>query len=192
MPISQIAAGVSGVVANTRTLVLRLVRTRLPSTSAISVGMDAWRRRLRIIQYVNPPPQDVIPDLSETILREEGPRVLNWMLQGLHKTRQDGWKLCQSSRQQRIVDDLLLECESHVRFVRDCLQRSPSQQMTVDTCYEKFAEYCARRGWDTVTKAHFSGLVEDAIRREFGLPRRNDIAGPNGQAQRGWKGIGWK
>jgi hypothetical protein len=31
-----------------------------------------------------------------------------------------------------------------------------------------------------------------AIRREFGLPRRNDIPGPSGQAQRGWKGIGLK
>ena len=153
---------------------------------------EAWRRRLRIIQYVNPPPQNIVPDLSEIILRQEGPGVLNWMLQGLSKTREEGWKLNQTARQQQIVDDLLLECESHVRFVRDCLQRHTSQQMTVDACYERFAAYCVKRGWDTITKAQFSGLVEDAIRREFGLPRRNDIPGTNGQAQRGWKGLAWK
>jgi type II secretory pathway component PulJ len=35
-------------------------------------------------------------------------------------------------------------------------------------------------------------LAEDAIRREFALPRRNDTTGASDQGQRGWKRIGWK
>ena len=48
------------------------------------------------------------------------------------------------------------------------------------------------RSWDTITKAHFSGLVEDPIRRELGVSRRNDVVGATGMAQRGWKGLAWK
>lgn len=162
------------------------LRVKLPGDA------DALRRRLRIVQYNNPPPREVIADLSDDILRDEGSGVLNWCLDGMYRIRADGWKLNLSQRQQGVVDDLLTECESHVRFVRDCLTVAPSRVVTVEECYETFAEYCVRRGWDTVLKAHFTGLAEDAIRREFGISRRNDIIGNSGKAQRGWKGISWK
>jgi hypothetical protein len=109
------------------------------------------------------------------------------------KLREDRWRLHQSLRQQRIVDDLLGESDSGVRFVRDILRRSASSDsITVDECYERFNAYCVNHGWDAITKAQFSGQAEEAIRREFGFSRRNDIIGPNGKAQRGWKGIGFK
>jgi P4 family phage/plasmid primase-like protien len=153
---------------------------------------DAWRRRLRIVRYENPPPEKVIADLSEVILHNEAPGVLNWMLEGLRRVRDDGWRMGISPRQQKIVDDLLTECESHVRFVRDSLRKHADGSLTVDEIYERFCDYCVTRGWDTMPKAHFSSLAEEAVRRELGASRRNDIAGPNGKAQRGWKGIGWK
>lgn len=153
---------------------------------------DAWRRRLRIVRYENSPPEKVVADLSESILAEEGSGVLNWMLEGLTRVRADGWTLGTTARQQRIVDDLLTECESHVRFVRDSLRKEPIGSLTADQVYEKFSDYCVRRGWDTLAKAHFSTLIEDAVRRELGISRRNDIFGTNGKSQRGWKGIGWK
>ena len=153
---------------------------------------DAWRRRLRIVRYENPPPEKVVADLSESIVAEEGSGVLNWMLEGLARVRNDGWTLGTTPRQQRIVDDLLTECESHVRFVRDSLKKDAVGSLTVDQVYERFSDYCVRRGWDTLAKAHFSTSIEDAVRREFGISRRNDIPGTNGKSQRGWKGIGWK
>jgi phage/plasmid-associated DNA primase len=153
---------------------------------------DAWRRRLRIVRYENPPPEKVVADLSETILAGEASGVLNWMLEGLNRVRNDGWRLGTTLRQQRIVDDLLSECEAHVRFVRDCLRKDATGSLTADQVYERFSDYCVRHGWDTMPKAHFTGLMEEAVRRELGASRRNDIAGPNGKAQRGWKGVGWK
>jgi len=154
--------------------------------------IEAWRRRLRIIQYAKPPPRHIIPDLSDIILREEAPGVLNWMLAGLDKTRQAGWKLDQTPRQQGIVDDLLTECQAPFQFSRDCLRQDASGSLTSDQVYERFSDYCVARGWDTIPKARFTTLIEDAVRRELGISRRNDITGPNGKAQRGWKGIAWK
>jgi len=44
---------------------------------------DAWRRRLVIVNYDRPKSTAVIPDLAEKILKDEGPGVLNFMLDGL-------------------------------------------------------------------------------------------------------------
>jgi P4 family phage/plasmid primase-like protien len=155
--------------------------------------IEAWRRRLRIIEYSKAPPQNVIADFDKILLEQEASGILNWALAGFMKLREDRWRLHQSLRQQRIVDDLLGESDSGVRFVRDILRRSASSDsITVDECYERFNAYCVNHGWDAITKAQFSGQAEEAIRREFGFSRRNDIIGPNGKAQRGWKGIGFK
>jgi P4 family phage/plasmid primase-like protien len=72
----------------------------------------AWRRRLAIIEYRNPKPENVITDLSEQILAREASGVLNWMLEGLEKVRADGWQLHLIPGQQKVMDDLLLESES--------------------------------------------------------------------------------
>jgi putative DNA primase/helicase len=50
---------------------------------------DAWRRRLVIINYEKPKPENVIANLSEQILENEGSGVLNWQLEGLEKVRAD-------------------------------------------------------------------------------------------------------
>src|SRR5206468_580284 len=82
---------------------------------------DAWRRRLVIVNYDRPKPPVVIPDLAEKILREEGPGVLNFMLDGLESLRAANWDLRLNEAQQRCVDDLLLESDSHRVFVSECL-----------------------------------------------------------------------
>ncbi len=79
---------------------------------------DAWWRRLAIIEYRNPAPQKKIANLSEIILRDEAAGVLNWMLAGLDKIRADDWQLHLTAGQQKIVDDLRLESDSHGVFVQ--------------------------------------------------------------------------
>lgn len=71
-------------------------------------------------------------------------------------------------------------------------QQERAKSLTVDECFDRFAKFCAARGWDALAKADFSSLIEDAIRRQLGVSRRNDIPGLNGKSQRGSKGLGWK
>ena len=85
----------------------------------------AWRRRLVPIEYRKPKPEKVITDLSERILAREASGVLNWMLKGLEKVRADGWQLHLTSAQQQLVDDLLLESDSHTVFVREKTHTRP-------------------------------------------------------------------
>src|SRR5581483_11992213 len=60
--------------------------------------VDAWRRRLAIVEYNKPKPEKVIADLDRLILEREGSGVLNWMLEGLDRVHADGWQLHLTNR----------------------------------------------------------------------------------------------
>lgn len=149
----------------------------------------AWRRRLAIIEYHNPKPEKVIADLSEQILAREASGVLNFMLEGLEKIRADGWQLYLTVPQQKLVDDLLLESESHTVFVRESIAGDAEEQLTVADCYAGYVEFCNDRGWRALTRNKFGAVIGDAIVHQFGITPRHDIRNGNGKPQRGWKGI---
>lgn len=149
----------------------------------------AWRRRLANIEYRNEKPEIVIADFSEQILEREASGVLNWMLEGERKIRGDGWKLHLTPAQQKVIDDLLLESESHTVFVRESLARDPEEQLTVADCYAGYVEFCNERGWRAHTRNKFGGVIVDAIVHQFGVTPRHDIRDENDKPQRGWKGI---
>ena len=153
---------------------------------------EAWRRRLAIIQFAKAKPERVIADLSEQILREEGPGVLNWMLAGVEVLRADGWQLRLSDGQQRRVDDLLMESEADAVFAKECLFRDGTESLTVTECYEAYVDFCSARGWTLMPKRKFSASIADTVTREFGLTLRHDIAIGEEKPQRGWKGLGCK
>lgn len=149
----------------------------------------AWRRRLAMIEYRNPKPEKVISDLSEQILAREASGVLNWMLEGLEEIRADGWQLHLTAAQQKLVDDLLLESESHTVFVREGLAREAEAQLTVADCYAGYVEFCNERGWWALTRNKFGAVIGDAVVHEFGITPRHDISDGKSKAQRGWKGL---
>jgi P4 family phage/plasmid primase-like protien len=149
----------------------------------------AWRRRLVNIEYRKPKPKDPIADLSEQILAREASGVLNWMLEGLEKVRADGWQLHLTSAQQQLVDDLLLESDSHTVFVHEKLIRDPEAQLTVADCYAGYVEFCNERGWRALTRNKFGAVIGDGVVHQFGITPRHDIREGNGKPQRGWKGI---
>lgn len=56
---------------------------------ALQGDVGAWRRRMLIVRYESPPPKRIIFDFAELLIREEGPGILNWMLQGLYQLLED-------------------------------------------------------------------------------------------------------
>ena len=131
----------------------------------------------------------MIVDLSEQILAREASGVLNWMVEGLEKIRADDFQLHLTPAQQKVVDDLLLESESHVVFVRESLARDVQEQLTVADCYAAYVELCNEHGWRALTKNKFGAVIGDTVVHQFGITTRNDIPDSKGKDQRGWKGI---
>ena len=150
---------------------------------------DAWRRRLLIIPYLKPAPGRKIANLSEIILRDEASGVLNWMLAGLEKIHRDDWQIVVNEGQQKLVDDLLLESDSHGVFVREGLIRDGEAQITVADCYAAYVDFCTGRGWAALARNRFSAAIGDVIVRHFGIAQRHNIPDEHGKPQRGWKGF---
>jgi P4 family phage/plasmid primase-like protien len=150
---------------------------------------DAWQRRLLIVSFKNKRPKRPITDLSEQILAREGSGVLNWILDGLHKLRAEGWRLDMTSDQRRVVDDLLGESDSATNFVRDRLCAAPEATLTATACYTEYVRYCAERRWRASSRKIFGNVIGELIASQFGLSARHDIDGGDGKRQRGWKGV---
>jgi putative DNA primase/helicase len=150
---------------------------------------EAWRRRLAIVPYRKGKPLQVITDLSEQILAREASGVLNWMLEGLEKARAAGWQLHLKPTQQKLVDDLLLESESHVVFVRESLGRDSAAELTVPDCYAAYVEFCNQREWSPLGRNKFGQVIGDTVVHQFAVTPRHDISDAQGKDQRGWKGI---
>lgn len=151
----------------------------------------AWRRRLAIIEYSQAPAAKPIPDFDKILLRDEGPGILNWMLEGLKKLEADGWQLKLNDEQQERADSLLLESDSVRVFTRDMLLKDQGLSVTVSDAFDAYTEYCQERGWMPVPRYDFGGQIEKAVASQYGLALRHDILDfTHYKPQRGWKGLG--
>lgn len=150
---------------------------------------DAWRRRLAIVRFQSERPVNPIADLSEQILAQEGPAVLNWMLRGLGKLREEGWRLTMTAQQERVVEGLLGESDSPRMFVREGLVAQDGAQLTSAACHGAYVKFCEDRGWRSMTRKAFGNVVGEIIARQFGLRVRHDVDNDDGTLQRGWRGV---
>jgi phage/plasmid-associated DNA primase len=151
---------------------------------------EAWERRLRVIEFPHRVREDeVIVDLGKMLLETEGPGILNLMLEGLKKLSSAGWLLKTTERQHKIVDDMIHESNSLLRFARDCLMPDGLGVLTVGECYKHYCDYCASRGWTAIERNRFSNEIEQWVEDKFHIRRQNDITGENGKDQRGWHGL---
>jgi P4 family phage/plasmid primase-like protien len=158
-------------------------------TAHLEGDTEAWRRRLAIVDYHKAKPTQIVADLDRQILTTEASGVLNWMIEGLDKIRADGWQLHLTTKQQKVVDNLLLESDGHNLFIREELTRANGGQLTVEDCFAAYVEFCTERGWTSQTRNKFARLIADAVARTFGITVRHDIGDEHGKAQRGWNGL---
>lgn len=150
----------------------------------------AWLRRLVTINYTQPPVSKPIPNFDKILLRDEGPGILNWMLEGLKKLAADGWNLTMNAQQKARVENLLLESNNLTPFMRDCLQKDDKVSITVSDTYVVYTEYCKGLDWKPMARYEFGSQIEDAVATQFGVTMRHDVKDASQKAQRGWKGIG--
>ena len=112
------------------------------------------------------------------------------MLDGLYALRAANWQLALSPRQQRRVDELLLESDSVNVFLRErVVSDSLAPGLTVSECYGAYTNFCTDRGWNAVERNHFGREAPDMVQRLFRLVTRHDIKGTDGKSQRGWKTL---
>lgn len=140
------------------------------SNSRLKVKLDgdasAWRRRLLMVHYDRPPPEERIPDFAGLLVREEGSGILNFALRGLAELRgcldSDG-RFPRSDRQTESIDRLLDESDSVRAYVREGLWKKAGCTISVDDVVNEYLKFCEKKGWDGVTEKQVKDQLKDLI-----------------------------
>jgi putative DNA primase/helicase len=151
---------------------------------------EAWQRRIKIIVF-DRQVQKPDPNISSRIIAEEGPGIINWMLEGLRLLREDfqlegRWRL--SPKQEQRIEDLLAESDSLRAYVREAVVEDREGSVTTEELFRGYLQYCEDRGWDAHSKRVFQTDMPPVIQDRFNLRIRHDIRRGAFQ-KRGYKGI---
>lgn len=149
----------------------------------------AWRRRMLIVDYERASTAKPVKNFDDVLLRDEGPGILNWAIQGAIQLLQDldkTGKFQMTEAQIRRVDDLLSESDSVRSFVKDCVVKEQGARITIHDLATAYRDFCEDRGWEPLRERRFESDVPEAMMEFHRLPKRTDIKGIEGKNVRGF------
>ncbi|KXA97733.1 hypothetical protein AKJ37_02425 [candidate division MSBL1 archaeon SCGC-AAA259I09] len=104
-----------------------------------------WRRWFVIETRDSIPKEEQDPDIVDKILENEREGVLNWMVEGYLKFKENGNKF---THPQNWTDSRSLWLgwgDSIQRFIEDCIEEGPREKYTPSLVYDLYLEYCHAR-----------------------------------------------
>jgi P4 family phage/plasmid primase-like protien len=154
--------------------------------------VGAWRRRLLIVRYENPPPAKRILDFHVPLLREEGSGILRWALAGFVKLQTEfaelgDFKLTDAQRGR--IDSLLAESDSLRLFVKERITRHEYGDVTATEISQAYSEYCADNGWNALPTAVIERTLPDIMLDTFHVTRSHSIERDGKKSNRGWRRV---
>lgn len=153
---------------------------------------SAWRRRLLIVRYQNPPPKNRILDFHVPLLRDEGSGILRWALAGFVKLQSEfatTGDFALTNKQRDRVDSLLAESDSLRCFVRERLQKSAYGDVTTAEISQAYAEYCADRSWNALPSTLVERTLPDLMLEMFQVTKSHSIERDGKKSNRGWRKV---
>ena len=156
--------------------------------------VGAWRRRLMIVEVNGRGDRTAaIPNFEDVLIREEGPGILAWMVEGAVRHVEELDRLGRfelSAAQQERVESLLAESESARHFAKDCLERHQGAQLTAQDALVAYAEYADAKGWELGPDRDSQKKLKEAILDVHRIAQAHDIYPENGgRAGRGWRHL---
>lgn len=152
----------------------------------LNADAGAWSRRLLIVPYQCERPEKPIPDFAKWLFENEGPGILNWLIEGAIRVL-NGDRMKLTERQTGLVQDLLDESDSLRCFInRRVVVGDRTEDITSDEMVKAYFEFCEARGWDTGSTRQTQMKLPDLMLEKFKAAQSNTVD-RDGKAQRGWK-----
>lgn len=151
----------------------------------------AWQRRLLGVAYERPKPAQPVRDFDERLIAEEGPGVLNWMIEGavMHLVELDQTgDFVLTQRQHDRIEALLCESDSLRVFVNSRTAKVKGTDVTTDELVSAYAAFCEERGWEPLPRRAVERQLPDLVLDRFQTTRRNDIQ-REGKSQKGYAHV---
>ncbi len=171
----------------------------ITSNSRLHVRLEgdigAWRRRMLIVRYMNPPVAKRILDFEKILLREEGPGILRWALAGFVKLQTDFDELGDfrlTDAQRGRVESLLAESDSLPIFIREGLEKTTGGSITTSELMQRYAEFCADRKWNALPAGVVESKTEDLMLQTWQVSKSHSLERDGRKANRGWRGVAFR
>lgn len=159
---------------------------------ALDGDAEAWKRRLILIEYNNPPPKEKIADFDDYLLTHEGDGILAWAVEGAMLLLENEGKIVKSDAQKKKVNDLLHESDPVAVYLSSHLDLADRDAtVTSEEILKAFHAYCKEQGWTLPPRKDVQARIPDYIFHYYGISKRTDIkrAGTN---RRGYQGLRFK
>jgi len=160
---------------------------------ALDGDVEAWKRRLILIEYNNPPPKEKIADFDDYLLAREGDGILTWAVEGAMLLLENDGKIVKSEAQEKKVSNLLLESDPVAAYLGSHLDKANEgdANVTSEEILTAFHAYCKDQGWTPPARKIVQAEIPDYIFRCYGISKRTDVkrAGTN---RRGYYGLRFK
>lgn len=159
---------------------------------ALEGDVDAWNRRLLLLEFNQPPPAKKIEGFADKLVTEEGSAILAWFLRGfrdlLADVRETG-DIRLSNTQIEKTKNLLAESDSVTHFIKDKVHKVQGSSVTNDEFITLYGEYCAERGWVAMEQARLQKVINSKMLELRQVTQSHSVEGGKGRNKRGFRNI---
>ncbi|WP_337746519.1 DNA primase family protein [Victivallis vadensis] len=146
----------------------------ITSNNRLRVRLDgdaeAWRRRMILVRFTNPPVVKKIVNFAGHLLDEEGSGILNWMIHGaalaLTEFHEHG-KIVVPESLQKDADELLYESNTLNNFLDERLVPSPGGDVTTIELQNAYVNYCNSQNLPAQDSRSVATRLADLIPEKF-------------------------
>ncbi len=153
--------------------------------------VEAWERRLIVINYNKPKPKERIPDFANLLIAEEGPGILNFFIEGamLHQAelKAKGDYILTSKQQDRIAA-VMRESDSARQFILSDVVAAPTFDLTHSELMAAYYKFCERMAWHAMPNAEASSKLRDLMLEIHHVGKSNSVL-RMGRSQQGYRGV---
>ncbi len=168
--------------ANRRATIHGVFNAVITSNNRLRVRLDgdeeAWRRRLILVRFTNPPVEKLVVDFAGLLLKEEGSGILNWMIQGaveaLADFRERG-KIIVPTSIQANADELLFESNSLNNFLDERVTAAPGRDVTTNELQSAYISYCNTLGIPSMGVREVATRLVTLMKDKFGAAHSNMV-----------------
>ena len=147
---------------------------------------DEWRDRVIPIFFDQHIPEERRElGLVDRLLREEGPGIFNWFLEGARRVRRNKWRITLSPVQRDRVERLLALSNPMKVFVQNHIKPCAGKNILSSEALAKFIDVREEAGLPNLSPEAFYKLLATAMAEVYRVAGVNSLPGK----QRGYRGF---
>lgn len=130
----------------------------------VGTGGFAFWRRMRMIPFERVVSDDrKIDNLADILVAEEGPGILNWLIDGARRYLA-GDKDLTGPQRVRIATTAYAETEDHTgRFFEECCAFNPEHRAEQTRLYNAYKDWCQNEGAPAISSRAFATRVRELV-----------------------------